>query len=101
MITAQTKKKGNTTPIEKHLALYSPKYKIPQKWIVDPEIKYTHFGNLVEKNKKNLNQNSWVLDSGATNHMIGNRTLLHNYQKTSYKIFVYVANGEKNKNSWL
>jgi hypothetical protein len=33
--------------------------------------------------------------------MIGNRTLLHNYQKTSYKIFVYVANGEKNKNSWL
>jgi hypothetical protein len=98
MITAQTKKeKGNTAPAEKHLALYSPKYKIPQKRIVGLEVKYIHLGKLVEKNKENLNQNGWVLDSGATNHITGNRTLLHNYQKNSIQDFVYVANGEKMK----
>jgi GAG-pre-integrase domain len=47
----------------------------------------------------NLSQNSsqtkWVLDSGATDHMTGNKDLLDNYRKYEKNQFVTVANGEK------
>ena len=47
----------------------------------------------------NLTQNSlnskWILDSGSTDHITGNKNLLNNYKKIETKQFVIVANGEK------
>jgi hypothetical protein len=37
----------------------------------------------------------WVLDSGATDHMIGNRNILETFNKFSTKQYVTVVNGEK------
>jgi hypothetical protein len=85
------KKNDNKAPAETHLVFSSSKYQIPQKRTVGPKIKYIHMGKLVEKNKENFDNYGWVLDSGATNHMTGNKTRLHN----SIQDFVYAANGEK------
>jgi hypothetical protein len=41
-----------------------------------------------------LNTN-WVLDSGATNHMTGDKSLLNNYKCYEGKQFVVVANCDK------
>jgi hypothetical protein len=37
----------------------------------------------------------WVLDSGATDHMTGNKTLLHNFVSSTTTQYVTVANGDK------
>jgi hypothetical protein len=39
----------------------------------------------------------WVLDSGATNHITGNKNILENYNAFSTKQCVTVTNGEKIK----
>jgi hypothetical protein len=44
----------------------------------------------------NLNTN-WLLDSGATDHMTGNKNLLLNYKHLEGKQFVIIANGDKMK----
>ena len=57
------------------------------------EIKCTNLGNLNnEFCKSNLD---WILDSGATDHMTGNKNLLQNYKIGKGHEFVYVANGGK------
>jgi hypothetical protein len=38
-----------------------------------------------------------IIDSGATDHMFGNQTLLNNLDITNYNQFVLVANGMKAK----
>ena len=48
--------------------------------------------------KQNLNLlNKIIIDSGATDHMFGNRTLLKNLDMTKNDQFVLVANGMKDK----
>jgi hypothetical protein len=39
------------------------------------------------------NNNQWIFDSGATNHMTENESLLHNFRKYDIKQYVTVANG--------
>ena len=57
------------------------------------KIKCTNFGNLNWKQPQN--NLDWLLDSGATDHMTGNKNILYNYQKTKGQEFVYVANGDR------
>jgi hypothetical protein len=65
-----------------------------------------HLSMLLQTNNKNssriansLNsfQSNWILDSGATDHITGNKNLLHNYENWNKVQFVIVANGEKIK----
>jgi hypothetical protein len=45
-----------------------------------------------------LNSNAkWILDSGATDHMTGNKKLLYNFKKYETSQYVTVANGGKMK----
>jgi len=43
---------------------------------------------------QNFNTN-WILDSGATDHMTGDKNVLNNYKHHEGKQFVVVANGDK------
>jgi hypothetical protein len=43
------------------------------------------------------NNTRWVLDSGVTGHMTGNKNLLHNFISSKSKQYVTVANGDKIK----
>jgi hypothetical protein len=37
----------------------------------------------------------WVLDSGATDHMTGNKNLLHNFVSSNTTQYITVPNGDK------
>jgi hypothetical protein len=43
------------------------------------------------------NNNQWILDSGATDHVTENESLLHNIRKYDIKQYVMIANGERMK----
>jgi len=43
------------------------------------------------------NRTKWILDSGATDHMTGNQSILRNYRTTENNQFFTVANNEKIK----
>jgi hypothetical protein len=46
---------------------------------------------------KGQNDIKWVLDSGATDHMTGNQTLLNNYRTIDGTEYFIVTNNDKVK----
>jgi hypothetical protein len=46
---------------------------------------------------KKISNINWILDSGATDHMIGNKKLLSNYKHFEGEQFIIVVNGDKIK----
>jgi hypothetical protein len=53
-------------------------------------------GMIANSNLNSL-QSNWILDSGATDHITGNKNLLHNYENWNKVQFMTVANSEKIK----
>lgn len=46
-----------------------------------------------ESTGKQDNSEPWVIDSGASNHMIGDKTVLHEYSESKEDCAVKVADG--------
>jgi hypothetical protein len=59
------------------------------------QINIQQFNGIASNLATNFLNTNWVLDSGATDHMIGDKNLLNNYTCHEGKQFVVVANGDK------
>jgi hypothetical protein len=55
-----------------------------------------NYGMIANTNLNSL-QSNWILDSGETDHITGNKNLLHNYENWNKVQFVTVVNDEKIK----
>jgi hypothetical protein len=74
----------------------------PEKYIIpNKRDKYTFLSKVNQQCFIMINTQLWILNSGATYHMIENKKLLYDYKKNRVIDFVYVANGEKNRNLWF
>jgi hypothetical protein len=51
--------------------------------------------SMISNFAQNQSNSKWIIDSGATDHMTGNKILLNNYKNFETKQYVIVVNGEK------
>jgi hypothetical protein len=50
---------------------------------------------MIANSNLNSSQSNWILDFRATDHITGNKNLLHNYENWNKVQFVTVTNSEK------